>query len=148
MMDHRDTQYCPLPSSPRALGLDPPRWHRPLGCRNRTSPYLVPAPNASKGQACRAQVFPWKPGSAQSWLVPCPQGGELPWILLPAGRPLTHFQGNSPGSVPYYLGHPCSVCGRGFAPLLHHSANGKPQRRSGPRHSLPAAQELTPEGCG
>lgn len=87
-----------------------PRWHWPFRSRNRTAPCCLPAPNASNSQACRAHVFPWRPGSAQSLLIPFPWRGKRPWTLLPAGRALTHFRGNSPGSMLYCLVSPCSMC--------------------------------------
>lgn len=73
------------------------------------------SPVASKCQACRAQALPWKQGSAWSWLMPFPQRWQVPWVLLPAGRPLTHFQGNSQGVF-------CSTCFQGCCLLPKQSS--------------------------
>lgn len=117
MMDHRaGFPVLFFPFQPQSSGFRPSRVASAPQKQNRTAPYRLPAPNASHGQACRAPVFPWRPGGAQSWLIPLPQRGKSPWTLLAAGRPLTHFQGNSPGSVLDRLPPLHAMCSGGTAP--------------------------------
>lgn len=100
-----------------------------------------------------------------------PQRGTLPWILLPAGRPLTHFQGNSWG-VFCIIWHICIQCvvrgivrclrglvGAGGAVLVtSEPASESPwsitrqivnKQSLSQRFSIcfPAAQKLLPKGC-
>lgn len=121
MLDHRDTQGClPLPSSPSALGLDPPRWCRPLRSRNRSFPYVSQPRDASKCQACRAQVFLWKPISPER---------EVALDFASSRQALDTLSRQLSGSVLYYLAHLCSMCCQGYCPL--------PQGPCGTRRSCP-----------
>ena len=95
----------------------------------------TPGPPASKPAGCKHfhgnQQCP-----APRW-IPLPRRGKLPWILLPAGRPLTHFQGSSPGSVLYHLAQPCKMCCHGISHCL-----------SGPPRGCACDDQSWPEGWG